>query len=144
MPLGASLVHAGPARGPAADYRGATILTAPWRQYARADLSAASRWCRLNDCRACTFLTPAEAAEALEARSLIVTDDIDREHQIARSLGSDPINFIRTSWEDGARDAHWAACSLRLRPGSATAMGHAALVPRVTRSRFAAGTGSLI
>jgi DNA polymerase IIIc chi subunit len=40
----------------------------------------------LNDCRACTFLTPAEAAETLEARSLIVTDDIDREHQIARSL----------------------------------------------------------
>jgi creatinine amidohydrolase len=67
LPLGASLVHAGPARGPAADYRGATILTAPWRQYARADLSAASRWCRLNDCRACTFLTPAEAAETLEA-----------------------------------------------------------------------------
>ena len=33
-----------------------------------------------------TFLTPAEAAETLEARSLIVTDDVDREHQIARSL----------------------------------------------------------
>jgi methyltransferase (TIGR00027 family) len=33
-----------------------------------------------------TFLTPIETAEALAARSLVVIDDLDREHQIARKL----------------------------------------------------------
>lgn len=33
-----------------------------------------------------TFLTPFEAAESLTARGLIVTDDVDREHQVAPRL----------------------------------------------------------
>jgi len=33
-----------------------------------------------------TFLTPIEVAETLAARSLVVIDDVDREHQIAREF----------------------------------------------------------
>lgn len=43
-----------------------------------------------------TFLTPFEAAESLTARGLIVTDDVDREHQVAHGSGTGPIDSIRT------------------------------------------------